>query len=134
MDEKVAPRRILMIDDEEDFLNLASFQFRKRGHQVMTALNCETGLKLISTIPLDIVFLDMRMPSVDGAETLKRIREMKKDLPVIVVTAHASDEMIKKAEALGISGVFHKGVNLNNLQVVMEVALKSAAAPPTPPA
>ena len=98
----------------------------------MTALNCETGLKLIETVPLDIVFLDMRMPSVDGVETLKRIRKIKKDLPVVLVSAHASDEMIKKAEALGISGIFHKGVNLNNLQVVMEVALKSAAAaPPT---
>ena len=123
MDEKVAPRRILMIDDEEDFLELAAFQFRRRGHQIVTAVNCETGINLIKTVPLDVVFLDMRMPHVDGVETLRRIREIKKDLPVIVVTAHASEEMIQKAEALGISAVFHKGTNLSNLQVVMEAAL-----------
>ncbi len=112
-----------MIDDEEDFLELASFQFRKTGHKVMTALNCETGLNLINTIPLDVVFLDMRMPHVDGVETLRRIRQMKKELPVIVVTAHASEEMIKKVEALGISAVFYKSANMSNLQAVMDKAL-----------
>ena len=131
---KVIPRRILMIDDEEDFLELASFQFRKRGHQVVTAINCETGLNLIRTVPLDVVFLDMRMPHVDGVETLRRIRAMKKDLPVIVVTAHASDEMIQKVEELGISAVFYKSSNLSNLQAVMDKALNSTGdSAPTPP-
>ena len=135
MDEKITPRRVLMIDDEEDFLELAAFWFHRKGHQVMTALNCETGLNLIKTVPLDVVFLDMRMPNVDGAETLKRIRQIKKDLPVIIVTAYADDAMIQKANAMGISGIFRKGASFDNLQVVMEVALKSeAAAAPRPPA
>ena len=135
MAEKNVLRRILMIDDEEDFLEIAAFWFRKKGHQVMTAINCETGLSLIKTLPLDVVFLDMRMPNVDGAETLKRIRQIKKDLPVIIVTAYADDAMIQKANALGISGIFRKGSSFDSLQVVMEVALKSeAAAPPRPPA
>ena len=108
MNEKAAPRRILMIDDEEDFLELSAFWFRRKGHQVMTALSCETGLNLIKTIPLDIVFLDMRMPNVDGVETLRRIREIKKKIPVILVTAYTDDAMIRKAEAMGISGIFRK--------------------------
>ncbi|MDO8729879.1 MAG: response regulator [Candidatus Omnitrophota bacterium] len=123
MDEKFVPRRILVIDDEEGFLALASLQFGKRGHKVMTALNCETGLNLIKTVPLDVVFLDLRMPGVDGIETLRRIRRIKKELPVIVVTAHTSDEMIQQAEDLGISAVFRKGTPLSDLEVVMEKAL-----------
>src|SRR3989338_4687106 len=119
-----------MIDDEEDFLELCSFQFRRRGHKVMTAINCETGLNLIKTVPLDIVFLDMRMPHVDGVETLRRIRKIKKDLPVIIVTAHASEEMIRNAEELGISAVFHKSTSLSNLQAVMEKALRGGVSAP----
>ncbi len=123
MDEKTAPRRILMIDDEEAFLEIAAARFRKRGHLVMTALNCETGINLIKTVAVDVVFLDLRMPRVDGVETLRRIRQIKKDLPVILVTAHRSDEVIKKAKELGISSVFDKSGDLHGLHAVMEAAL-----------
>lgn len=123
LDEKAAPRRILMIDDEEAFLEMAAFRFRRRGHLVMTALNCEIGLNLIKTVAVDVVFLDLWMPNVDGVETLRRIREIKKELPVIIVTAHASDPKIQEAEKLGISGVYHKGGDLHGLHVVMEAAL-----------
>lgn len=127
MDEKPVSRRILMIDDEESFLVLASHRFRKHGHQVMTALNCETGLNLLKTVPVDVVFLDMRMPGVDGVETLLRIRKIKKDLPVIVVTAHASEETMTEVRRLGISAVFNKSGNLADLHSVMETALKVRA-------
>lgn len=113
-----------MIDDEEDLLELSAYWFRSRGHQVMTAINCETGLNLLKTISFDIVLLDMRMPNVDGIETLRRIRAIKKELPVVIVTAYADDKMVKQAEGLGISGVFRKGAGLDNLLLVIEVALK----------
>lgn len=122
--EQDQPRRILVIDDEEDFLELIAFRFRKKGHQVMTAVNCEVGLNLLKASPVDVVFLDMRMPHVDGVETLRRIRQIRQDLPVIVVTAHATDEMIQRATELGISGVYRKDVNFDDLHRIMEVALK----------
>ena len=125
MEEKKQPRRILVIDDEEDFLELLAFRFRQMGHLVMTALNCETGLKLLESVPVDVVFLDMRMPHVDGVETLRRIRRIRKDLPVVIVTAHPTDEMVQKAVELGISGVYRKDVSFDDLHEIMETALKS---------
>jgi len=59
-------------------------------------------------------------------ETLQRIRQIKKDLPVIVVTAHSSDDMVRRAEELGVSGIFRKGGSLNDLQSVIEEALKNS--------
>jgi CheY-like chemotaxis protein len=123
LDEKAEPRRILMIDDEEAFLEIAASRFRKRGHLVLTALNCETGINLIKTVAVDVVFLDLRMPHVDGVETLRRIRQIKKELPVIIVTAHSSDKVIQQAKELGISGVFDKSGDLHGLHAVMEAAL-----------
>lgn len=129
LEEKGQARRILVIDDEEDFLELIAFRFRKQGHLVMTAVNCEIGLNVIKSVPVDVVFLDMRMPHVDGVETLRRLRQIRPDLPVIIVTAHATDEMVQKATELRISGVYRKDVNFDDLHRIMEVALKKEAGP-----
>ncbi len=124
LEEKQEKRRILLIDDHEDFLETVSYWLQAKGHHVVTATNCEAGLKIIESTPLDVVFLDMHMPKVNGVETLRRIREVHQDLPVILVTAYPEDDMIKEANALGISGLFPKEGDFQKLVSVMEVALR----------
>lgn len=118
------PCKILLIDDNEDFLETLSFELRQRGFWVMTAVDCETGLQIVQTAPVDVVFLDILMPNVDGAETLRRIRKMKKDLPVIVVTGYPNSPLIDLAKPLGISGVFMKGSSLQHLLELVEEAMQ----------
>ncbi|MCM8794367.1 MAG: response regulator [Candidatus Omnitrophica bacterium] len=126
MDEK-RPRKILLIDDNEDFLETLAYELRKNGHLVMTALDCEAGLQVVRTAPVEVVFLDMQMPGVDGVETLRRIRKMKKDLPVIIVTGHPQSELVERAKPLGISGVFSKEGGYQNLMALMEEVLQGQA-------
>ena len=116
----------MIIDDNEDFLDMISYWFQSKGHHVLTAINCEAGLKIVETAPVDIVFLDMRMPNVDGVETLRRIRKIKKDLPVMLVTAYPQDDKVKEATELGIAGVFRKDGGFEALQSVMETTLDLA--------
>ena len=123
-EQALSKYRILVIDDHEDFLETLSYWLQAKGHHVMTAINCEAGLRIIQVAQLDVVFLDMHMPKVDGIETLRRIRETHKDLPVILVTAYAVDEKVKQAGELGISGVFPKDGGFDKLLQVMEQALK----------
>ena len=125
MEEKLEKRKILLIDDHEGFLETVSYWLKAKGHSVMTATHCEAGLKIIESTPLDIVFLDMHMPKVNGVETLRRIRQIKKDLPVILVTAYLEDDLINQATELGISGLFPKEGDFNKLLNVMEVALRT---------
>ena len=119
------PIRVLLIDDEPDFLEAISFWLTSRQYHVSTATTGEQGLELIRTFPFDVVFLDVVMPQVDGLEVLRRIRSFTKTLPVILVTASpGNDNQFAGARALGISGFFPKGGRLDQLSQVLDVALR----------
>ena len=119
------PIRVLLIDDEPDFLEAISFWLASKRCHVTTAATGEKGLELIKTFPFDVVFLDVVMPRVDGLEALRRIRAFSKTLPVILVTASpGSDNQFAGARALGISGLFPKGGSLEQLSEVLDVALR----------
>ena len=89
------------------------------------AAEAKEAIALIKTQPIDIVFLDLRMPKEDGIQTLKQIRRIKKELPVILVTAYAEDPVIAKTNALGISGIFPKEGGLEKLTQTLEVAVRT---------
>ena len=109
----MATVNILLIDDETDYSDTMSFYLKAKGYRVKTASSGEEGLKEIERERPDIVFLDFKMPGMDGVETLRRIREIDRDLPVIMVTSYASDESVLEAKRLGISDIFPKAEDLS---------------------
>ena len=119
------PIRVLLIDDEPDFLESTSFWLTSKGYQVEQTSDGETGVSMIQSNPPHVVFLDCMMPHIDGFETLRRIRAINKTLPVIMVTAGVGDEnKFAGARALGMSGFFPKGGGLDQLASVLQVALR----------
>ena len=72
-----------------------------------------------------MVFLDLRMLVMDGADALKKIREFDKDLPVIVITAYVNDTRVGEALSQGISGVFYKGKDFEKLTPLLESILRT---------
>ena len=117
--------RILLVDDQPDFLETISFWMKSKGYTVTVAYNGAEALKVVQNDPVDIVFLDVHMPHTDGIVTLTQIRQLKKDLPVILVTAYPEDETMDKARQLGISGFFPKEGGFDKLMMVIEVALRT---------
>lgn len=133
--------RVLMVDDEPDFLESVSYWLSSKGYAVQKASDGESALELIKSNPPNVVFLDCMMPKMDGFETLRRIRALNKTLPVIMVTAGISDEnKFAGARALGMSGFFPKGSSLDQLARLLEIALRMlpkttpSPVPGTPPA
>ncbi|MBI4343131.1 MAG: response regulator [Candidatus Omnitrophica bacterium] len=135
------PIRVLLVDDEPDFLESISFWLASKGYAVQKTSNGEAAIELIKTNPPHVVFLDCMMPTIDGFETLRRIRAVNKTLPVIMVTAGVSDEnKFAGARALGMSGFFPKGGSLDQLANMLQIALRilpkvqtePPAAPPQP--
>ena len=116
--------KVLLIDDEPDFTKPMAFWFSSKGYYVITASDGEKGLEMIKEKRPDIVFLDLNMPGMDGVETLEKIREFDKELPVIVVSAYVNKEKVKKLNSLGISGVFYKTQELEASLTLLEVALR----------
>jgi CheY-like chemotaxis protein len=87
------PIRVLLVDDEERFvLNLAKL-LRGRGFEVATAFDGAAGVAAVAKNEgVDVVLLDVKMPGMDGIETLRRIKEIAPDTEVLMLTGHANVE------------------------------------------
>lgn len=118
------PIRVLVVDDEKDFLFTMDYWLRTKGYEVATAANGQEAIEIINQKPVDIIFLDMHMPVMDGVETLKKIRELNKDTPVIIITAYAADEKRIEAEKYGVSGFFYKDKDFTESSTLIETVLR----------
>lgn len=85
--------RILLVDDEEDILNFLSYNLKKEGYEVYTALNGHDGIALAKKHKPQLVVLDVMMPEMDGIETCRLIRENKElnDLLIVFLSARSED-------------------------------------------
>jgi DNA-binding response OmpR family regulator len=121
--------KILIIDDEEEFLSFMKANLELRGdYEVITALNGEEGIGLAGKNKPGVILLDIIMPKMDGFETLKRLRgdENTKSIPVIMVTARTDDQAMMKALELHDDGYITKPVKLEEMEEKIENALKQA--------
>jgi len=124
-DKKSKKLRILLVDDQQDFLETISFWMKSKGYEVAVAKDGEQAIERIKAEPYDIVFLDIHMPKMDGVETLSIIRKHKKKLPVILVTAYPDEETIEKAKKYHISGYFPKSGPFDDLTHMIDVAMRT---------
>jgi len=83
-------KKVLIVDDEPHLRLLYETELRRVGFETMTAANAEQGLEYVTTMPPDIVILDIRMAGMDGIEALQRILERNSSIPVILNTAYSS--------------------------------------------
>src|SRR5262249_36982743 len=83
-------KTILIVDDEKNLLKLYEKEFIEEGYHVMTASSGPEALQKIQQGPLDLVILDIRMPDLNGVETLKKIMESASTVPVILNSAYTS--------------------------------------------
>lgn len=122
----IKPARVLVVDDEKDFIEPIVFWLESKGYEVATASNGKQALQSIRDDKPDIVFLDIQMPEMDGLETLKRIRSAHKKLPVVIITAaHQDTRHFAEAKKLGIAGFFPKQSELNKLIQIIETTLRT---------
>lgn len=99
------PKRILLVDDEEEIRNVFDVALKSGGYEVFIAKNGKEALEIIKTQKFDLVLLDQMMPDMSGNETLKAIKAdpATKDLHVSMLTNFSNDDMIKEALNAGAS-------------------------------
>jgi two-component system response regulator AtoC len=95
------PKRILIVDDEENFRHLLSVILIKEGYEVETASNGEEGLQKVATSPFDQILCDIRMPRMDGLEFLKEIQKTEVEATIIVMSAYGTVDIAIEAMKLG---------------------------------
>jgi len=114
----MAPRtRVLIVDDEVDFLKLLRDALEIRGLEVITATSgVEAGLELASKSP-NLILMDIKMPGINGLQACEAIKRNPgtKDLPIIIVSALSDESDIKKAYKCGVLDYFVKPVDIEKL-------------------
>ena len=83
-------KRVLLVDDEKDFIDALSDRLAGRGLETDVAYDGMSAIELVRVNEYDAIVLDMVMPGMDGIETLKRVLEIDADLQVILLTAHGT--------------------------------------------
>ncbi len=107
---------VLIVDDEDDFLETIVKRLRKRKIDAHGSKSGEEALKIINRIPVDVVILDVKMPGgMDGIETLRAIKKLRPLTEVILLTGHASVETGIEGMKLGASDYLLKPVKLEEL-------------------
>lgn len=116
--------RILVVDDEKAFLDAMGYWLSSKGYQVVTASNGLDALQIVKKEPVDIIFLDIHMPVMDGVEALKKIRNFNKNIPVIIITAYTTGEEVSEIQKYGVSGFFSKDKNFSESVNLIETILR----------
>ncbi|HET8539935.1 MAG TPA: response regulator [Anaeromyxobacter sp.] len=120
------PLRILLVDDEEDFLEATSKRLRRRGFEVRTATRCEGALAAVAEGWPGVVVLDVMLPDVNGLECLRRMKAAAPRLPVVMLTAHASMQAGLEGIEQGASDYCLKPIELEELVEKIRIAVREA--------
>src|SRR4051794_26739251 len=81
--------RILFIDDHLAIRSVLIFLLGRQGHQTVVAENGHSGLDILEAGDVDLLIVDIFMPEMDGLETVRRVRQIKPDIPIIVISGGA---------------------------------------------
>jgi two-component system NtrC family response regulator/two-component system response regulator HydG len=116
--------RIVVIDDEVNAAAALETLLREDGYDVARAHDGRTGLQLLEKHDPDVVLTDLRMPGMDGIELLAKIKEMRPETMVIVMTAYGTVKTAVKAMKLGAEDYLGKPIDVEELEVVLQKALE----------
>ncbi|MCF8024394.1 MAG: response regulator [Desulfobacteraceae bacterium] len=115
-DEKGSGKfRILLVDDEKDFVDTLSQRMQMRDLSADVALNGEEALELLNRESPDVMVLDLRMPGVDGMEVLKRVKNEHPNVQVIMLTGQGTEKDELEARRLGAFDYLEKPVDIETL-------------------
>jgi DNA-binding NtrC family response regulator len=120
----VAEFSVLLVDDETEFLETLVKRLRKRNLDVDAVSGGKDALAFLGRKPVDVVVLDVKMPDMDGIETLKRIKEMSPDIEVIMLTGHANVEVAIQGMELGAFDYLMKPMDIDELLYKLQDAYK----------
>ena len=118
--------RILVADDEDSLRWVLEKGLRGAGHDVTAVKSGDEAVRAFAAQPFDLVFVDVRMPGLDGLTALERIRDLRSDVYVVVMTAHGSMDTAIKAMQRGAYDYLNKPFDIDEVLLLTERALAAS--------
>ncbi|OQX21749.1 MAG: two-component system response regulator [Desulfobacteraceae bacterium IS3] len=118
------PMKILLVDDEKDFVEMLSLRLGETGEKVTPAYNGKECIQILEKAPIDVVILDIKMPGMDGIEVLKEIKKRFPLVEVIMLTGHGTAETAVQGMKLGAFDYLLKPADFDDLRKKTEDAWK----------
>ena len=115
--------RILIVEDEHDIAHLMETMMRDKGYQTLVAYDGVEGLDLALREHPDLILLDLRLPGKDGMDVLSDLHEREIGIPVVVVTAWGTEELVVEALRLGVRDYITKPFTMQELIGAVKRAL-----------
>jgi DNA-binding NtrC family response regulator len=128
--------RILIVDDDPAVLRILELLLRQADYAVEACDSAEHALSVVGRRNVDLVLADVRMPGMDGIQLLRKLAQVRPDLPVVMITAHGSVEVAVQAMKLGAADFMMKPLDREEIVFVVNKVLRAEAQqerPPDPP-
>ena len=114
--------KVLLVDDEKDFLDIMSERMQDRGMTVKTADSADKALAMLENESFDAIVMDFKMPGMDGIQALKNIKTQKPELQIILLTGYATVEKTVEAMKIGATDLLEKPADLEALTATIKKA------------
>ena len=122
------PLRILLVDDEKEFVQTLSERLKMRQFTSEIAYNGQEALDFTDQEDTEVMVLDLKMPGIDGFEVLKKIKQTKPGIEVIILTGHGTENDKKTCMDLGAFAYLQKPADIDSLTETMKRAYEKIAA------
>ena len=116
--------RILVIDDEKAIRNSLNMILEYDGYECVLASSGEEGLSIINEDSVDLVFLDIKMPGLDGLEVLRKVRASNESIPIVMISGHGTVSTAVEATKLGAFDFLEKPLSTERVTLTIRNALR----------
>ena len=122
--------KLLLVDDEQDFVETLAERLRLRDFGSTVALDGETALSIVKEGVPDVMLLDIMMPGINGLEVIERVQENYPNLHVFIVTGHGGEKEKTRAMQLGAFAYMTKPVDFETLIITIMAAFEQISVEP----
>lgn len=116
--------RILIVDDNESLRRTLSFILEREGYTVVTAQDGPEAIKLVEQQPFNVIFMDIKMPVMDGVQAYKEIKQIRPEAAVIMMTAYAVEDLVQDALKEGAFAVVYKPADLDQILTLINQVME----------
>lgn len=119
----MAKIRVLIVDDEEELVSILVERLRFRGYEAVGVLGGNEAIAKALVQEFDVAVIDVKMPEINGIETLRRLKKIKPSLKIILLTGHRAEDEGEEGLAEGAFDYLIKPVNIEDLTGKINAAL-----------